>query len=226
MGLFDAFTAKNAKSGAMANAWGAQQGMASANGLFNNAQDEIRKGVSQADAFFAPLGSTVERGMAGYNAYGDAAGANGAEGAARARAMFTQMPGYQEGLQGGLDALDRRAAARGMLNSGNTMQDTLKFANDYASQRFGDYRAGLAPYLNAPGQEMQLANARAGLYTGQGSALANILAQMANNNRQGYQQTGAAMGDFYKANDQASANQIGGIMKAADIAAKLFGMAG
>jgi hypothetical protein len=226
MGLFDAFTAKNGKSAAMAGAWGAQQGMAAANGLFNNAQNEIRQGVSQADALFAPLGSTVERGMAGYNMYGDVSGANGADGLARAGELFRQVPGYSGGMTQGLDAIQRTAAARGKLNSGNTEQDMVRFASDYDAQRFGDFRAGLAPYLSAPNQQMALAGARAGLYTGQGTALANILGQMANNTRQGYQQTGAAMGDYYKANDQASANQIAGLGKLATLGGQIFGAFG
>jgi len=61
--------------------------------------------------------------------------------------MFTQSPGYSEGINLALDANDRRAASRGMLGSGNTIADTTKLATDYASQKFGDYRGGLAPYL-------------------------------------------------------------------------------
>lgn len=223
MGMFDVFTGKNAKAGAQANAWGAQQGMAAAGGLFGNAQDAIRAGVNQADAFYAPLGSTVEKGMAGYDAYGDASGVNGAEGLSRARALFTQTPGYQEGMDSGVNAIMRTRAARGSLNSGGAEQDLLKFGNDYASQRFNDYRAGLAPYLNAPGQQMALAGQRAGLYTGQGTALANILAQQAGVTNAGYNATGKAMGDYYAANDVAAKNMLGAGMKGAELLGQAYG---
>lgn len=63
--------------------------------------------------------------------------------------MFTQTPGYTEGLNYGLDAIDRRAASRGMLGSGNTNLDTLRFAQDYGSQKYGNYLAGLQPYVGA-----------------------------------------------------------------------------
>jgi hypothetical protein len=49
------------------------------------------------------------------------------------------MPGYQEGINMTLDQNDRRAAARGILASGNTIADTTKLATDYSNQKYSDY---------------------------------------------------------------------------------------
>lgn len=226
MGMLDLFTGANSKAAAKANAWGAQQGMAAAGGLFGNARDEITRNTNKANSFYEALTPLMEKGNAGYNAYGDAAGVNGAEGQARARALFTSNPGYQEGLNSGLDQLDRRAASRGMLNSGNTMQDTLKYATDYGNKAFGDYVNRLSPYLNSPNQQMALAGQRAGLYAGQGGALANLLAQQAGMTNQGYQNTGKAMGEYYNANDVAAKNMLGAGIQGLNLLGQGFGAMG
>jgi hypothetical protein len=45
-------------------------------------------------------------------------------------------PGYQFRLNEGVKALEASASARGTLNSGNTLQDVLKYGQDYASNEF------------------------------------------------------------------------------------------
>jgi len=104
----------------------------------------------------------------GADAYADATGANGPEGLARARALFTASPGYAEGLTQTLDQNDRRAASRGMLGSGNTIADTTKLATDYANQKYNDYASRLSPYLGA---NQGAATGQAGVATGLGSSL-------------------------------------------------------
>jgi hypothetical protein len=92
--------------------------------------------------------------------------------------LFTQTPGYQEGLNQTLNQNDRRAASRGMLNSGNTIADTTKLATDYANQKYGSYVSGLSPYLSANQGAVggaasmygQLGTGLAGLYGQQGQA--------------------------------------------------------
>jgi hypothetical protein len=106
--------------------------------------------------------------QAGSDAYGDATGANGPEGLARARALFTSTPGYTEGINMALDQNDRRAASRGMLGSGNTIADTTKLAGDYASQKYGQYTNALQPYLGA---NAGAAAGQAGVYQGLGTGL-------------------------------------------------------
>jgi hypothetical protein len=47
-------------------------------------------------------------------------------------------PGYQFGLNEGLNAMQNTAAARGGLYSGAAMKGLTRYANDYASTKYGD----------------------------------------------------------------------------------------
>jgi hypothetical protein len=47
-------------------------------------------------------------------------------------------PGYQFGLSEGMNALQNTAAARGGLYSGAAMKGLTRYANDYASTKYGD----------------------------------------------------------------------------------------
>ena len=52
---------------------------------------------------------------------------------------FTQTPGYQFGLEQGLDAIEGSAAARGNLMSGATLQGLQSYAQDYASNQYQNW---------------------------------------------------------------------------------------
>lgn len=226
MSFFSAFSAGNNKKAAQAGAFYAQQGQQQANGWMDAARAGLTDAYGRAQSYFAPMQGVIDRGMRGYDAYGDATGVNGAEGMARARALFTALPGYQEGLTSGLDQMDRRAASRGMLASGNNNLDTMKYGQDYANRFYGDYVNRLAPYLAAPGQQMGLATAQAGLEANRGNKFADLFASQAGQAMQTGQAMGNAMGNFYKANDEASKNQIGAAMKGVDLLVSLFGAGG
>lgn len=47
-------------------------------------------------------------------------------------------PGFKSRLQWGTDALQRSAAARGVLNTGGTLKDILGYGSDLASQEYGN----------------------------------------------------------------------------------------
>jgi hypothetical protein len=104
----------------------------------------------------------------GASAYGDASGANGPEGQARARAAFQADPGYGFQMDQGLQALQRTHAAAGNLASGNADADTLRFSQGLADQSYGNYVSRLQPYLGMAGQG-QLAATQ-----GQAGALQNL----------------------------------------------------
>lgn len=74
---------------------------------------------------------------------GDIYGLNGADGTARARDAFTTGPGFQFALDTGINALERRGAARGNLQSGNTDLGTLDYANGLASQEWNNWVNGV-----------------------------------------------------------------------------------
>ena len=47
-------------------------------------------------------------------------------------------PGYQFGLDEGRNAIDQSAASRGILFSGKTLRDLMKFGQDYAGTKFNE----------------------------------------------------------------------------------------
>lgn len=218
MGIFDLFSTDNEKAAAdMANA-GLQKAYGTASDLYGQGRGALTNYMGKAATPFETL---FNQSQGGSNAYADASGANGAEGLARAKALFQQTPGYSAGLDSGLDALDRRAASRGMLGSGNLQQDTLKFANDYASQKYGSYLAGLSPYLQ---QGTQSAAGLAGVYGGLGSGLDR---SFQGQGQLGYQ-TEAGIGKNNAAaelaKDQTGLNVLGSIFKLGELGMKGYGM--
>lgn len=116
-----------------------------------------------------------------------------------------------------LDQNDRRAAARGMLDSGNTIVDTTKNAVDYANQKYGSYVAGLAPFTNAPSQAAGVASGIAGVDTGLGTALNSNFAA----NADVANKAALGIGNANASADLASLNASGNIMNALMSGAKL-----
>lgn len=217
MGIFDLFSSDNEKAAAdMANA-GLQKAYGTASDLYGQGRGALTTYMGKAATPFETL---FNQSQGGSNAYADASGANGAEGLARAKILFQQTPGYSAGLESGLDALDRRAASRGMLGSGNLQQDTLKFANDYASQKYGGYLAGLSPYLQ---QGTQSAAGLAGVYGGLGSGLDR---SFQGQGQLGYQ-TEAGIGKNNAAaelaKDQTGLNVLGTLFKLGELGMKGYG---
>lgn len=97
---------------------------------------------------------------AGTNLYLDSLGVNGAEGTTRAQNAFTTGPQYNWLVDQSLDALNRTAAARGMLRSGNTMADTVARAQGLAGQEYNNWQTKLGGLMTP---EMQAATGGGGL---------------------------------------------------------------
>lgn len=148
MGNFftDLFSTKPAEEAAKQKALGFQNAQTAATTALDNGQAGADALYGQA---YAPYSSLIDSTGRGAAAYGDASGANGADGYSRAGEMFRATPGYQSGFDLLTDANDRRAASRGILASGNTIADTAKLATTYADQNYGNYVNRLAPYLGA-----------------------------------------------------------------------------
>lgn len=51
---------------------------------------------------------------------------------------YQEEPGYQFGLQRGLDQLEASASARGSLGSGGTLKALERYRNDYATSKYND----------------------------------------------------------------------------------------
>lgn len=159
MSLFDVFTGKSVKRAQEQN----RQDLA---GLKTEGMGYLDSGLSKSTGALenaaVPFENLAAKYGKGGSLYLDATGANGTEGLANARNLFTQTPGYTEGLNMSLDALDRRAASRGMLSSGNTIADTTQLATNYADQKYGDFVSRLAPTI-AP--EVQATSGMSGVNT-------------------------------------------------------------
>ena len=76
----------------------------------------------------------------------NALGLGGAAGNEAATNAFQAGPGYQFALDQGLQALNRNAASRGMLASGNNTQDILKYSQGLANQEYGNWQNRLGNF--------------------------------------------------------------------------------
>jgi hypothetical protein len=62
-------------------------------------------------------------------------------------AQATSDPGYEWRLQSGMDALQRSAAAKGVLRTGGTLADLVKFGQNFASNEYANvFNRALAGY--------------------------------------------------------------------------------
>lgn len=144
MGLFDIFTGDAADKAA-------EQNRANLNGLLTTGTNIYGKGYDTASGAlgnalgaYQPLSGLASKYGEGTDMYLNALGLNGAGGNAAATAAFQQSPGYQTTLNAGLDAINRRRAAAGMLNSGNADQDATTFASNLANQGYQNWLSGLS----------------------------------------------------------------------------------
>ena len=121
----------------------AKKNMRSINDFNNQGMGWIASGAAEAKDYLGQAGDIygglADRSLANLDFYKDALGLNGADGSSAALERFQTGPGYEFQMNQGLDALDRRAAARGMLNSGNTNIDTLTYSQGLANQEWGGH---------------------------------------------------------------------------------------
>jgi hypothetical protein len=213
MGLFDIFSNDSAEEAARQRNEGLQQGYNALTSAYGQGRDALTSSAGKAGNLYQNLLTSYAPGA---QAYGDAAGANGAQGYARAKSNFQTDPGYQFTMDQGLQALQRTHAAAGNLASGNADADTLKFATGLADQGYGNYVQRLAPYLT--GQGTATAGA-AGIETGLGQGINSSYqgqgnAANANYTGQGASNAAATMNEY-----NISKNMWDGIGKAANLAA-------
>lgn len=107
--------------------------------------------------------------------YSNALGLNGAAGNTAATSAFQAGPGYNFALQQGTDALNRSAASRGMLASGNNTEDLTNYAQGQANQAYNGWLSNLsgvsAQGLTAAGGQTGIENSKAGIDTGLGQGI-------------------------------------------------------
>lgn len=235
MGLFDELFSSKGEEEAARNAAAAKK--AGYDTGVTNAGNALDTGFTNASGYYdralTPFTDLSSRGTAGYDkffgTYGDATGVNGADGVARAKTAFTSLPGYTEGINMALDQNDRRANARGMLASGNTIADTTKLATDYNSQKYGDYLSALLPGLSSGQQVMTTgATGQGGILTSQAGMAGDIGKTKAGFGYQSAVGSGGAEADSIlaqqQAKEKASSNFWGALMGGASLGLKAFGM--
>lgn len=176
MSIFDVFTGGSAKDAAAANSARLDQLKTEGMGYLNTGKKGALGAIDTAKGYFSPLTDLATKYGKGTDLYLNSLGVNGPQGNEAAVNAFQAGPGFNFALNTGLDALDRRAASRGMLASGNTNLDTLGFANGLANQEYGNWQNRLAglPTLQATGMA---STGLAGLEAGKAPVYTNDAAQ-------------------------------------------------
>jgi hypothetical protein len=149
--------------------------------LYNSYQDQgqgyLSGGYNAATGYlgealgaYSPLSALANQYGQGTTMYLNALGLNGQGGNDAANAAFQNNPGYQSGLQAGLDAINRRRASAGMLNSGNADQDAQTFGQNLQNQQYNNWLTNLSGLNNNALQATTgAATGQAGVYGGLGS---------------------------------------------------------
>ena len=96
-----------------------------------------------------PFQSAYASNSAGAQQLQNALGFGGPAGTDSALSTLQQTPGYQFALTQGEQGVDRGAAAKGMVSSGNTLNAEDQYAQGLASTTYNNYVSQLQPYLGA-----------------------------------------------------------------------------
>jgi hypothetical protein len=121
--------------------------------------------LGQAGEAYAPLSALAGKYGAGTDLYMNSLGVNGAAGNQAAVDAFQAGPGYEFTKNQGLDAINRRRAASGMLGSGNADIDAITYGTGLANQTYGDWQKNLAGLINPELQATSgAATGQAGVY--------------------------------------------------------------
>lgn len=171
---------------------------------YNQGQGYLNTGYNTAkgalDKAYGSLSGLGSKYGAGTDLYLNALGVNGADAAKAAQSSFTNNPGYDAAVTAGLDAINRRRAAGGMLDSGNSDLDALTFGQNLQNQQYNGWLDRLGGLISP---ELSATGAAAGV---QGN-LANLAQQNASN------QIGL-LGNYtsgtVSANNQQAAAEMGG----------------
>jgi hypothetical protein len=178
MGIFDIFTGDSASKAAEENRGNLTDLLTKGTNLYGQGYDTANTSLNNALGAFSPLSSLAGKYGQGTTMYLNALGLNGQAGSDAANAAFQTSPGYQFNLDQGLEAINRRRAAGGMLNSGNADADAQRFGAGLASGEYNNWLSGLSGLnSNALAATGAAASGQAGVYGSQ----ANLAQQNAGN---------------------------------------------
>jgi hypothetical protein len=178
MGLFDIFTGDAAKKAAEENRQNLSGLLTKGTDIFGQGYNTANTALNDALGGFQPLSDLAGQYGAGTTMYLNALGLNGQAGSDAATAAFQNNPGYSGAITAGLDAINRRRAAGGMLNSGNADLDALTFGQNLQNQQYNNWLSNLSGLnSNALTATGAAAAGKAGVLGGQ----ANLAQQNAGN---------------------------------------------
>lgn len=206
----------SAKGARLAAMWGANQ----LEGAKQQSLGELATGYNASSDLLKQVQplyqGMTQTGQQGVDQYGRLVGLGGAD----MSAELAKTPGYQFALNSGLDALNRRRAAGGMLNSGNADADAMALGQGLASQTLTQERQALSPYFGLYGQgtggEAGALGTLAGLTGDYYKSRAGIINQTAQD------QTGLGIGAL-KAGDAAKQANQATAMQGLQLGAQLLG---
>ena len=143
-------------------------------GILDRGRADSLAALRDVGAAYDPLTALGAKYGAGAQLYLDSLGVNGAGGNARAQAAFNAGPAYEFTRDQGIEALNRRRAAAGMLNSGNADVDALTYGTGLANQTYRGWQDQLAGLINP---ELTAVGGAASGRAGAARDVANLFAQ-------------------------------------------------
>ena len=245
MGLFDIFDSSGGKQAAQQGYNSQTGGLTSGNNQYNKyakksigalkgGQNQAIGALNEGQGYYQqalqPNQQMFDTGSQGVDRYGTLVGLNGQQAASDA---FQNSPGYNFQQEQGLEALNRTANARGMLQSGNNTQDILKYSQGLASQDYYNQLQALQPYFgqqqngasgltNTYGNLAGNAANKANVYTGTASNIANVYGNQGTNAYNTQANIGQAGADLaqnkYAAEQGASQNMWNAILGVGNMA--------
>ena len=144
MGIFDVFTGAPARQAADENSARINTNLTTGTAALNSGQTNALGSLDSAAGAYAPVSNLADLYRGGTSMFMNSLGLNGQSGNAAASSAFQNNPGYQGALTAGLDAINRRRAAGGMLNSGNADQDAQTFGQNLQNQQYGNWQNQLS----------------------------------------------------------------------------------
>lgn len=220
MGLLDLFSDSNEKAAMVDQKTALKKAQTSATGALTSGLNNATQSYTDALGYYSPYSQT---GIQASGLYSDALGLNGATGAANAQSAYTASPGYQYATDQAIQALERRAGARGELAGGQTGLDTINAVYGLANQ---DYGSWLDRLYGQQGVGLNVAGAQAGIKTGLGNKQYGYGQDVANINWNTETGIGNAKAGYQTGKDQSGANIFGAITGGLSMGAKLLGIGG
>jgi hypothetical protein len=124
------------------------QGYADAQGFLTGGAGAANGYLEGAKSAYTPLSQLGTKYGGATSMALNALGVNGAQGQTDARSAFSAGPGYNFNMDQGLEAINRRRAAGGMLDSGNADRDAQTYGAGLASQEYDKWLSNLIGFTN------------------------------------------------------------------------------